>query len=153
MLSITVHTYIHTYIHIYSSLVAMVTEWGGGWWNTKFIMMMGYCIYIFHIHVYGYCPSLCMWTNASCYYGIDLYMRRFYNRVFDKLIWCTIGPKSFLFVTSLGQMALLIMIILSLTALTLCYMAQGVFPMAHTLTIVEPIWPMLQNVSKLCSTI
>ena len=40
---------------------------------------------------------------------------------------------SFLF----GQVAQLIMIILLLTALTL-----------HTLTIVEPIWPMLQNVSK-----
>ena len=39
----------------------------------------------------------------------------------------------------------LIMIILSLTALTLC---QDVFPMAHTLTIVEPNWPMLQNISK-----
>ena len=45
--------------------------------------------------------------------------------VFDKLIWCIIGPKSFLFgtahtVLSLGQMAQLIMIILPLTSLTLC---------------------------------
>ena len=43
--------------------------------------------------------------------------------VFDKLKWHTIGPKSFLFgtahaVLSLGQMVQLI--ILSLTALTLC---------------------------------
>ena len=30
------------------------------------------------------------------------------------------------------------MIILSLTALNLCYLAQNVFPMAHKLTIVEP---------------
>ena len=27
-------------------------------------------------------------------------------------------------------------------------LAQHVFPMAYTLTLVEPIWPMLQNVSK-----
>ena len=42
----------------------------------------------------------------------------------------------------------LIMIKLSLTALHLCFLAQDVFRMAHTLTIVEPIWPMLQNLSK-----
>ena len=47
-----------------------------------------------------------------------------------------------------GPVAQLIMIILSLTALTLCLLAQDVFPMAHTLTIVEPIWPMFQNLSK-----
>ena len=29
-----------------------------------------------------------------------------------------------------------------LTALTHSYLAQDVFPMVHTLTIVEPIWPM-----------
>ena len=51
-------------------------------------------------------------------------------------------------VLSLSQMAQLIMIILSLTALTLCELAQDVFPMAHTLTIVEPIWPMLQTYQK-----
>ena len=28
-------------------------------------------------------------------------------------------------------------------------LAQDVFPMAHTLTIVEPFWPMLQNYQKL----
>ena len=41
-------------------------------------------------------------------------------------------------VLSLGQMAQLIMIIL----------AQDVFPMVHKLPIVEPIWPMLQNISQ-----
>ena len=46
-------------------------------------------------------------------------------------------------VLSLGQMAQLIMIILLLTALT-----QDVLPMAHTLTTVESIWPMLQNIPK-----
>ena len=48
-----------------------------------------------------------------------------------------------------GPAALLIMIILSLTALSLInlHKAQGVFPMAHTLTIAEPIWPMVQNLS------
>ena len=46
-----------------------------------------------------------------------------YCTVFDKLIWRTIGPKSFLFgiaQLSLWAMAQLIMIILPLTALTIC---------------------------------
>ena len=34
------------------------------------------------------------------------------------------------------------------SALILCQLAQDVVPMVHTLNIVEPIWPMLQNVSK-----
>ena len=34
-----------------------------------------------------------------------------------------------------------------LTALIVCQLAQGVFPMVHTLTNVEPIWLMLQNTS------
>ena len=45
-------------------------------------------------------------------------------------------------------MTQLIMIILSLTASTVCQLAQDVFPIAHTLIIVEPIWPILQNISK-----
>ena len=40
-----------------------------------------------------------------------------------------------------GPMVQVIMIILSLTALTICYLA-------HTLTIAEPIWLVLQNLSK-----
>ena len=47
-----------------------------------------------------------------------------------------------------GPVVQLITIILSVTALTLCYSVQDVFSMAHALTIVEPIWPMLQNLSK-----
>ena len=42
-----------------------------------------------------------------------------------------------------GPLAQLIMIILPL-----CQLAQNVFPMAHALTIVEPIWLTLQNISK-----
>ena len=56
------------------------------------------------------------------------------SSIFDKLIWCIIGPKSFLFGTaqfSLWTSGTFIMIILSLTALT-----QDVFRMSHTLTIV-----------------
>ena len=45
-------------------------------------------------------------------------------------------------------MVQIIMIILSLTALTLYSLAQDVFPMVHKLTIVESIWPMFQNISK-----
>ena len=40
------------------------------------------------------------------------------------------------------------MLLFDSTALTLCLLAQDVFPMAHTLTIVEPIWHMFQNLSK-----
>ena len=42
-------------------------------------------------------------------------------------------------------MVQLIMIILSLTSLTICYLTQNVFQIAH---ILEPICPMLQNVSN-----
>ena len=42
----------------------------------------------------------------------------------------------------------LIIIILSLTALTLCSLAQDVFSTAYTPTVFEPIWPVLQNLSK-----
>ena len=44
-------------------------------------------------------------------------MQYMYISVFDKLIWCTIGPKSFLFGTA---QLIMITCILSLTALTLC---------------------------------
>ena len=59
----------------------------------------------------------------------------------ELLIWHCTG-------LCLGQMARLIMIILSLTPFM-----QDVFPMVHTLTIAEPIWPMLQNISKLTDNI
>ena len=61
---------------------------------------------------------------------------------FDKLIGCTIVPKCSLFGTTqftLRQMPQLIMIMMSLTALSLFYLAQDVFLMVHTLNIVEPI--------------
>ena len=47
-----------------------------------------------------------------------------------------------------GPVMQLIMIMLSLTALSLSELAQDVFSMAHTLTIFEPICPKLQNLSK-----
>ena len=62
-----------------------------------------------------------------------------HTSVFNKLIWHTIGPKSFVFGTaqfSVGPVVQLIMIILSVTALTL-YLAQNVFSMLHALTIFE----------------
>ena len=75
---------------------------------------------------------------------LGLVIRYKYIRAFNMLIWRTIDPKSFLFgtihtVLTLGQMAQL---------MTHCKLAQDVFPMAHTLTIVKPIWPMLQNISE-----
>ena len=77
-----------------------------------------------------------------------------YIRVFDKLIWRTTGPKTLALHSSLfepyGTVNVEYTCVLSLTALTLCYLAQDVHvsPMVHTLTIVELIWSMLQNISK-----
>ena len=78
-----------------------------------------------------------MYTSTSVFlislYGATLAQRASYLALHSSLF---------------GPVVQLIMIILSVTALTLCYSAQDVFSMAHTLTIVEPIWPMLQNLSK-----
>ena len=70
--------------------------------------------YLYHFHIINYLSH-----SFHCFI-IELHCS-----VFDKFIWHTIGPKSFLFGTAqfslwVGQMAQLIMIILSLTALTLC---------------------------------
>ena len=82
-----------------------------------------------------------MYTSTSVFL-ISLHMYMAHHWPKELLIWrCT--------VLYFGQWcSYVIMIILSVTALTLCYSAQDVFSMAHTLTIVEPIWPMLQNLSK-----
>ena len=75
-----------------------------------------------------------MYTSTSVFlislYGAPLAQRASYLALHSSLF----GP--------------VVQLILSVTALTLCYSAQDVFSMAHTLTIVEPIWPMLQNLSK-----
>ena len=73
-----------------------------------------------------------------------------YINVFDKIIWHTIGPKSILFGTEQlslwadGAVNYDYIVTNSINSL----LAQNVFPMAHSLTIVEPIWPMLQKLSK-----
>ena len=70
--------------------------------------------------------------------------------VFDKIIWHTIGPKSILFGTEQlslwadGAVNYDYIVTNSINSL----LAQNVFPMAHSLTIVEPIWLMLQKLSK-----
>ena len=78
-----------------------------------------------------------MYTSTSVFlinlYGAPLAQRASYLSLHSSLF---------------GPVVQLIMIILSVTALTLYYLAQDVFSMAHILTIVEPIWPMLQNLSK-----
>ena len=60
--------------------------------------------------------------TCTCMYSLKPEMM--YVRVFDKLIMAPLWPKELLIwhymVLSLGQMAQLIMIILPLTALTLC---------------------------------
>ena len=48
-----------------------------------------------------------------------------------------------------GPMVQVIMIIIIITnSINSLLIGSNVFPMSHTLTIVEPIWPMLQNLSK-----
>ena len=83
-------------------------------------------------------------------YNLYLYIIYIYYiiSVFDKLIWPTIGPNSFLFCTAQfshwasGAVNYDYIVTNSINSLL-------IDSMAHTLTIVEPIWPMLQNVSKL----
>ena len=65
--------------------------------------------------------------------------------VFDKPIWCTIGPKSFLFGTA--QLSLWASGTVNYDYIVTNSISS--FPKAHTLTIVEPIWSMLQNLSKI----
>ena len=87
------------------------------------------CMYLYmYVRMYNY---MCVSVFLISSYGTSLAQRASYLALHISLF----GPG-----------AQLILIILSLTALNLCSLA--VFPMAHTLTIVEPIWPMLQNISK-----
>ena len=126
--------------HIYIIFSASECDWEecsfNGWCSSSsssiFLCLLSIHIYTGDIHTHTH---TCTHTH--------------YTSVFDKLMahhW----PKELLIwhstVLSLGQMAQLIMIILSLTALIVCWLAQYVFPMTHTLTIVEPIWLVLQNV-------
>ena len=76
------------------------------------------------------------------------------HSVFDKLTWCTIVPKSFLFGTvqfsfcATGTVNYDYIITNSINSLLI---GSRCIPNAWytcTLTIVEPIWPMFQNVSK-----
>ena len=100
-------------------------------------------IYITYMYIYT-----CMHTCTCTYYIHTAY--KCVHQSFDKPNY---WPKELLTwhytVLSLGQMAQLIYIVnLSLTASILYQLAQDEFPMAHTLTVVEPIQPMLQNISK-----
>ena len=62
--------------------------------------------------------------------------------VFDKLIWCTIG---FLFGTAQFSLWASSTVNYDYIVTNSINYLLIVFPMAHTLTIAEPIWPMLQN--------
>ena len=111
--------------------------------------MMGYCIYI-----YTY-----MYMDVVHHYACEQILH-----IIMELI-CMRGDSTTVFLISsygapLGQRASYLALHTSLfgpdgavnydyiITNSLCYVAQDVFSMAHTLTIVEPIWPMLQNVSK-----
>ena len=61
--------------------------------------------------------------------------------VFDKLIWCTIGPKSFLFGTA--QFSLLASGADNYDCIVtniITFLLIGSNPMVHTLANLEPIW-------------
>ena len=68
--------------------------------------------------------------------------------VFHKLIWHTIGPKNFLFGTAQFSLWASGAVNYDYIVTNSINLAQDVFTMAHTLTIFEPIWPKLQNLSK-----
>ena len=74
-----------------------------------------------------------------------------YVSVFDKLIWCTIGPKSFLFGTaqfSLWASGAVNYDYIITNSISSLLIVSRCIPNGAPLSIVEPIWPMLQNVSK-----
>ena len=96
-----------------------------------------------HIQTYTCKKKQISQTSTSQVYCTTVFLIAYMVQHWPKklLIWhCT--------VLSLKPVAQLIMIVFSLTALTHCKLAQDVFSMTHTLTIVEPIWPVLQNVSN-----
>ena len=68
--------------------------------------------------------------------------------VFDKLIWCTIGPKSFLFGTvqfSLWASGTVNYDYIVTNRINTLLIAQDVFPMAHTLSQFGPCFIMYQK--------
>ena len=97
-----------------------------------------YCIYTFKF-IYTYTHTIihhtyihvCTYVYARIHGYICMH-----TSVFDKLIWRTIGPKSFLIAFGTAQF--------SLNWLKM-YSQWHI----HTLAIFEPIWPILQNVSKI----
>ena len=79
-----------------------------------------------------------------------------YISVFDNLIWYTIGPKSFLFGTAQfslwDSVAVNYDYIVANSIISLLIGSRCIPNVAHTLTIVEPIWPMLQFLITLYGT-
>ena len=79
-----------------------------------------------------------------------------YISVFDNLIWCTIGPKSFLFGTAQfslwDSVAVNYDYIVANSIISLLIGSRCIPNDTHTLTIVEPIWPMLQFLITLYGT-
>ena len=88
-----------------------------------------------HVHVYVH---VCVHVECTCKCMYIVHVHQSFWYILKH--WCTIGPVTV-------QLIMIIHVLL-LTVLTVCYLAQDVIPMAHILTIFEPIWPMLQNVSN-----
>ena len=78
------------------------------WISILFCSIVNFCLHL--MTLLTWVPIL--WHTCFCVYLANITL---VTRVFDKLIWCTIGPKNILFAPhSLGQMAQLIMITNSL---------------------------------------
>ena len=79
-----------------------------------------------------------------------------YIRVFDQLIWCTIGQKSFLFGTARSHFGqdgadnYDYIITSSINSLLIGSRHIPNGPHRHTLSVIEPIWPMLQKLWRTC---
>ena len=74
-----------------------------------------------------------------------------HNTVFDKLIWCTIGPKSFLFRTAPfsgpnGTVNYGYIVTNSINSLLIAL--RSIPNGAHTKPLLSQFWPMLQNISE-----
>ena len=124
------YMYIHSHTHVYKLL---------------YYYSHNICI-PFNIYLYRLitCTTkTCGTTTCTCTY--------MYISVFDKLIWRTFGPKNFLFGTaqfSLWVSGTVDYDYIVTNSIKSSLIGSRCFPMAHTLTIFEPIWPMLQNLSK-----
>ena len=108
------------------------------------------CTYLFtNIHVHIYMCMYMIWKTYKYTGVVKLVILHVCTSVFDKLIWRTIGPMSFLFGTALWASGTVNYDYIITNSINYLLIGSRCIPNgAHILTIIEPIWPMHQNLSK-----